>query len=86
MDAGSDGYHIATLRLTLFYRHLSRLIRDGHVYLALPKLYRIDAGSETCRALDEEERYRTIHKLPRNLKPGIGRFEGLGEMSPEELK
>ncbi|HRI67071.1 MAG TPA: DNA topoisomerase IV subunit B [Polyangium sp.] len=86
MDADSDGQHIATLLLTFFYRHLPGLIRGGHVYLAQPPLYRIDAGKETHWALDEKERDRVLAKLPKNVKPEVSRFKGLGEMPAEDLK
>jgi DNA gyrase subunit B len=86
MDADSDGQHIATLLLTFFYRHLPGLIRGGHVYLAQPPLYRIDAGKETHWALDEKERDRVLVKLPKNVKPEVSRFKGLGEMPAEDLK
>ena len=86
MDADSDGQHIATLLLTFFYRHLPGLLRGGHVYLAQPPLYRVDAGKETYWALDEAERDRIIAGLPKNQKPEISRFKGLGEMPAEDLK
>lgn len=86
MDADSDGHHIATLLLTFFYRMLPDLIRNGHVYLAQPPLFRIDAGKETYWALDEEDRDRILDSLPGNVKPRISRFKGLGEMNPDELK
>lgn len=86
MDADSDGQHIATLLLTFFYRHLPGLIRGGHVYLAQPPLYRIDAGKETYWALDEKERDRVLAKLPKNVKSEVSRFKGLGEMPAEDLK
>jgi DNA gyrase subunit B len=86
MDADSDGQHIATLLLTFFYRHLPGLIRGGHVYLAQPPLYRIDAGKDTYWALDEKERDRVLAKLPKNAKAEISRFKGLGEMPAEDLK
>jgi DNA gyrase subunit B len=86
MDADTDGYHIATLLLTFFYRHLPGLIRDGHVYLALPPLYRIDAGKETHWALDDAEKERILKLLPKNVNPEISRFKGLGEMSADELR
>jgi DNA gyrase subunit B len=86
MDADSDGHHISTLLLTFFFRMLPGLIRGGHVYLALPPLYRIDAGKETYWALDDGERDKLVRELPKNLKPDISRFKGLGEMSADELK
>jgi DNA gyrase subunit B len=86
MDADSDGLHIATLLLTFFYRHLQGLIKGGHVFLAQPPLYRVDAGKETYWALDDAERDRIIAGLPRNVKPEISRFKGLGEMPAEDLK
>jgi DNA gyrase subunit B len=86
MDADSDGHHIATLLLTFFYRMLPDVIRSGHVYLAQPPLFRIDAGKDTHWALDEAERDRIIAALPGNVKPRISRFKGLGEMNPDELK
>jgi DNA gyrase subunit B len=86
MDADSDGQHIATLLLTFFYRHLQGLLRGGHVYLAQPPLYRIDAAKETYWALDEAERDRILASLPKGAKPEISRFKGLGEMPAEDLK
>ncbi len=86
MDADADGHHISTLLLTFFWRHLPKLVEAGHVYLAQPPLYRIDAAKETYWALDEEERDAVLAKLPRNVRPEIMRFKGLGEMMPEQLK
>jgi DNA gyrase subunit B len=86
MDADSDGHHIATLLLTFFYRHLQPLIAGGFVYLAQPPLYRIDYGKETFWALDDPDRERIVGGLPKNAKPEIMRFKGLGEMQPEELR
>lgn len=86
MDADSDGHHIATLLLTFFYRLLPGLIRNGHVYLAQPPLYRIAAGKETHWALDDADRDRILASLPKNTKPTIQRFKGLGEMNAEQLK
>jgi len=86
MDADTDGHHITTLLLTFFYRHLPGLLRNGHVYLALPPLYRIDAGKQTHWALDDAEKEKVLAELPKNVKPDISRFKGLGEMSPDELK
>jgi DNA gyrase subunit B len=86
MDADSDGQHISTLLLTFFYRHLRGMIEGGHVYIALPPLYRIDAAKETYWALDDAERDRVLAKLPKNAKAEISRFKGLGEMPAEDLK
>ncbi|MCC7539157.1 MAG: type IIA DNA topoisomerase subunit B [Deltaproteobacteria bacterium] len=86
MDADSDGHHIATLLLTFFYRHLPALIRGGHVYLAQPPLYRIQAGKQQWWAIDDLERDRIIGGIKGNAKPEISRFKGLGEMMPEQLR
>jgi DNA gyrase subunit B len=86
MDADSDGHHITTLLLTFFYRQLPELLRHGHIYLAMPPLYRIDAGKETHWALDDKERDRILARLARNVKPQISRFKGLGEMPAADLK
>ena len=86
MDADSDGHHIATLLLTCFYRQLPGLVRGGHVYLAMPPLYRVDAGKDTHWALDEKDRDKIIARLPKNVKPEVTRFKGLGEMPAEQLK
>jgi DNA gyrase subunit B len=86
MDADSDGHHISTLLLTFFYRLLPNLIRKGHVYLAQPPLFRIDAGKETFWALDEKEKDTVLANLRKNVKPDISRFKGLGEMSFDELR
>jgi DNA topoisomerase IV B subunit len=86
MDADSDGHHISTLLLTFFYRHLQPLITGGFVYLAQPPLFRVDHGKETFWALDEADRDRIVAALPKNARPEIMRFKGLGEMQPEELR
>jgi DNA gyrase subunit B len=86
MDADTDGNHITTLLLTFFYRHLPELLRTGHVYVCMPPLYRIDAGKQTLWALDDAEKERILAALPKNVKPDISRFKGLGEMSADELK
>jgi DNA gyrase/topoisomerase IV subunit B len=85
MDADSDGHHIATLLLTFFYRYLTPLIDKGHVFLAQPPLYRIDAGKQTWWAKDEVERDRLLKRIPPRIKPEISRFKGLGEMMPKTL-
>jgi len=86
MDADSDGHHIATLLLTFFYRHLQPLISDGFVYIAQPPLFRVDYGKETHWALDEADRDRIVGAFPKNARPEISRFKGLGEMQPDQLK
>jgi DNA gyrase subunit B/topoisomerase-4 subunit B len=85
-DADSDGHHISTLLLTFFYRHLRKLIENGHVYLALPPLYKIEWGKERFWVLDDAQRDSILKKAPKNAKPEISRFKGLGEMMPEDLK
>jgi DNA gyrase subunit B/topoisomerase-4 subunit B len=85
MDADSDGHHIATLLLTFFYRYMTPLIEKGHVFLALPPLYRIHAGKELHWALDDDDRDRILGALPPRVKPEITRFKGLGEMNPKTL-
>jgi DNA gyrase/topoisomerase IV subunit B len=85
MDADSDGYHISTLLLTFFYRYLPKLIENGHIYLAQPPLYRIDAGKETHWVLDDKQKDEILARLPKNVKPDIQRFKGLGEMMPAQL-
>jgi DNA gyrase subunit B len=86
MDADTDGNHITTLLLTFFYRHLPELVRSGHVFVCLPPLYRIDAGKQTHWALDDAEKERVLASLPKNVKPDISRFKGLGEMAADELR
>jgi DNA topoisomerase IV B subunit len=85
MDADADGHHIATLLMTFFYRHLRPLIEGGFIYLAQPPLFRVDHGKETFWALDEPDRDRIVANLPKNAKPNIMRFKGLGEMEADEL-
>ncbi|HSG96828.1 MAG TPA: DNA topoisomerase IV subunit B [Woeseiaceae bacterium] len=88
-DADSDGLHIATLLCALFLRHFRELILAGHVYVAMPPLYRIDAGKEVFYALDEGERTGIIDRIEAEKKKGkitVTRFKGLGEMDPEQLR
>jgi DNA gyrase subunit B len=84
-DADSDGHHIATLLLTFLYRHLPSLLEEGRVYLACPPLYKITHGQETQWAADDASRDRILAKLPKNAKPNITRFKGLGEMPAKLL-
>lgn len=86
MDADSDGNHIATLLLTFFVKHLPQLLEHGHVFLAQPPLYRIDAAKETYWVLNDQEKDQLLAGLPKNVKPEISRFKGLGEMPAEDLK
>ncbi len=79
-DADSDGHHIATLLLTFFYRHVPGLFNDGRIYLACPPLYKVSWGKETFWASDDAARDRILARLPKNAKPNITRFKGLGEM------
>ena len=86
-DADSDGLHIATLLCALFVRHFPALVKAGHVYMAMPPLYRIDLGKEVHYALDESEKNAILDKLSRKRgKPNVQRFKGLGEMSPGQLR
>ncbi len=86
-DADSDGLHIATLLCALFVRHFPTLVKRGHVYMAMPPLYRIDLGKEVHYALDEGEKIAILDRLSRKRgKPNVQRFKGLGEMNPIQLR
>jgi topoisomerase-4 subunit B len=85
-DADSDGQHIATLLCALFLRHFRPLVMNGHVFVAMPPLYRIDAGKTVGYALDDAERDAFIANLGGRAKPVVTRFKGLGEMSPLQLR
>ncbi len=84
-DADVDGAHISVLLLTLLYRHMPELIAHGHIYLAMPPLFKIEAGKDVFYAMDEMEKDKIVAKL-NNRKYDVGRFKGLGEMNPETLK
>jgi topoisomerase-4 subunit B len=88
-DADSDGLHIATLLCALFLRHFRPLVTAGHVYVAKPPLFRIDAGKQVIYALDEAERDSELRRLAAEhsrAKPVVTRFKGLGEMNPSQLR
>ncbi len=86
-DADSDGAHIATLICALFLRHFKPLVLAGHVFVAMPPLYRIDAGKEVHYALDDAEKDAITAKLIKNkAKINVQRFKGLGEMNPLQLR
>jgi topoisomerase IV subunit B len=94
-DADSDGLHIATLLSALFLKHFPALVRAGHVFVAMPPLFRVDVGKQVYYALDEEEKRLLLEKIEREKsasKKGSGgavhvtRFKGLGEMNPPQLR
>ncbi len=88
-DADSDGAHIATLICALFVKHFPRLVKSGHVFVAMPPLYRIDAGKQVYYALDDSERDSIVNKIQndnKRVKVQVQRFKGLGEMNPSQLR
>ena len=88
-DADSDGLHIATLICALFVKHFPKLVSQGHVYVAMPPLYRIDAGKQVFYALDDSEKEQFEAKLlkeNKRQKIQVQRFKGLGEMNPKQLR
>jgi topoisomerase-4 subunit B len=88
-DADSDGAHIATLICALFLKHFKPLVVEGHIYVAMPPLYRIDSGKDVFYALDESERDGILSKLKKENaknKVNVLRFKGLGEMNPSQLR
>jgi len=88
-DADSDGLHIASLLIGLFVKHFPVLVKEGHVYVAMPPLYRIDIGKEVYYALDESERQGILDHIAAEKKKGklvVQRFKGLGEMNPTQLR
>ena len=88
-DADSDGLHIATLLSALFIRHFRAVVEAGHIYVAMPPLYRIDLGKEVFYALDEQEKNGILDRLVaenKKGKPNVQRFKGLGEMNPLQLR
>jgi len=88
-DADSDGLHIATLLCALFVKHFRTLVNEGHVYVAMPPLFRIDIGKEVFYALDESEKQGILDRIEAEKKRGkvnVQRFKGLGEMNPLQLR
>ena len=88
-DADSDGLHIATLLAALFLRHFPALVQAGHVFVAMPPLFRVDVGKQVFYALDEEEKRLLLEKIAREKTKGqvnVTRFKGLGEMNPAQLR
>ena len=88
-DADSDGLHIATLLSALFVKHFPALVRDGHVFVAMPPLFRVDVGKQVFYCLDEGERDALLAKIEREKMKGavnVTRFKGLGEMNPPQLR
>lgn len=86
-DADSDGLHIATLLCALFMKHFYALVNAGHVYVAMPPLYRIDCGKEVYYALDDAEKAGILERLSqKRAKIDVQRFKGLGEMNPLQLR
>jgi len=88
-DADSDGAHIATLLSALFLRHYHTLVTEGHIYVAMPPLFRIDVGKEVYYAHDEAEKQGILDRIvaeKKKAKPQVTRFKGLGEMNPLQLR
>jgi len=88
-DADSDGLHIATLLCALFVKHFNILVQKGHIFVAMPPLYRIDYGKKVQYALDDDEKnsiMNNIIKKNKNAKISTTRFKGLGEMNPPQLR
>jgi topoisomerase-4 subunit B len=88
-DADSDGAHIATLLCALFLKHFSTLVENGHIFIAMPPLFRIDIAKEIFYALDESEKQGFLDQIKAEKKRGnitVQRFKGLGEMNPIQLR
>ncbi len=88
-DADSDGLHIATLLAALFLRHFPKLVSEGHVFVAMPPLFRVDVGKQVFYCLDESEKQAMLQRIEREKMKGAvstTRFKGLGEMNPPQLR
>jgi topoisomerase-4 subunit B len=85
-DADVDGAHIASLLLTFFYREMKSLIANGHLFLAMPPLYRLSQGGKIAYARNDEHKSELLKREFKNGKVEVSRFKGLGEMMPAQLK
>ena len=85
-DADVDGAHIATLLMTFFFQEMPGLVRDGHLFLALPPLYRLSAGGTVAYARDDPHRLELLRSIFKGKKVEVSRFKGLGEMAPQQLR
>src|SRR5690349_6874445 len=88
-DADSDGLHIATLLSALFLKHFPALVREGHAFVAMPPLFRVDVGKQVFYCLDDAEKQSMLQKIEREKMKGavsVTRFKGLGEMNPAQLR
>ena len=85
-DADVDGAHIATLLMTFFFQEMPDIVKNGHLYLAQPPLYRLTAGAQSAYARDDAHRAQLEKTVFRNKKVEVGRFKGLGEMNAGQLR
>ncbi|HBJ92227.1 MAG TPA: DNA topoisomerase IV subunit B, partial [Hyphomonadaceae bacterium] len=85
-DADVDGAHIAALLITFFYRMMPELVHSGRLFLAMPPLYRLTSGGKTVYAMDDAHKDEILASTFKNKKVDLGRFKGLGEMMPAQLK